>query len=196
MTKKRLLTILFACLICGSAQGQIVQRGPHSLPSAALTARYVPGGAYSQPARSLSAYVPRSFDSPGCQQNRRQQYAQNFYALRSMHEQYVQAHHVDRPTTEQLAIQAKRYAPERLDVQEQRSRLNNQGSIQWPQALQDQAYERERTEIEQAIMLGDYSATRRWIALCDERLIAHASEIDAERYAAAKKFLAGLKYGS
>jgi hypothetical protein len=198
MATRAFLAALTVVLMCRGALAQngaanfqgIIARGPHAPP--AYQASYSSPSSYQSRRPAQHAYVPRSFDSPGCVQNRAMQYAQDFYNKRALHDEYVAQHQTPRPTTEQLAVQAKRYAPERLDADE----IKTARQIDWPIALRDSSFDHERAQIEQAITLDDHNELRRWIANAQERLISQARQIDPDRFIAAKKFLLGFRYGS
>src|SRR5262245_31439252 len=196
---RNLLAALIGILIWRAAAGQdrpdnwpgVIQRGPHGPPAyqASLSPRGGSPGDYQQPPRQAIHAPPRLGYSASCEQSRRMQYASEYYTLKSMHANYQAANFKSRPTTEQLTVQAKRYAPERIEPAQIQSQ-----SFQWPRVLLDQVFDGERANIEQAVILDDHSELRRWIANMDERLIDRVRFIDIDDYAQAKKFLLGLKH--
>jgi hypothetical protein len=204
MKTSAFLATLAVILICRAALAQnrppnsqgVIERGPHGPPASVaprnLTSQYA-DSAYYQTPRAIHAYTPNV--SPSCQISRRMQHAQSFYELRSMHEQYQASHRTARPSTEQLTVQAKRYAPDQLDLTSIKEKLRKQVALKWPKVLQQDQFARDRALIEDALLLDDDLELANYLVACADRLANEAANIRPDRYAEAKKFLAGLRYG-
>jgi hypothetical protein len=104
-------------------------------------------------------------------------------------------------TTEQLAVLARKAAPERLSEREYDRTI---GRVYWPAALQGNEYAAERDALERAFRNRSpaedgagsefYGQVRQLTSRFDEKLKTHLDDLDAPQYVAAKKFLMSLAY--
>jgi hypothetical protein len=139
--------------------------------------------AYSQYLKNRASAIETYFNAKKYNREARQDYAPRRFS------------------TEQLAVLARKAAPQRLGEREYDRTI---GRVYWPAALRGDEYAAERDALEWAFRgrsPGDdgagselYGEVRQLTSRLDEKLKTHLDDLDAAQYVAAKKFLMSLAY--
>jgi hypothetical protein len=124
---------------------------------------------------------------------------ETYFRMQAINRAAREATRPQRLTTEQLAILAKKQAPDRLNEQQYDRSF---GRLNWPAVLQNGAFSAEREVLDAAFSArtpGDAgvsssfsSGVRQLTAQMQERLRLNMDSMHQMEYLAAKKFLAGL----